>query len=353
MQPPETQNTPATPAAGTTPVQPEVPVKKSKLKLIIAAVAATVIIAGGVMAWQMTSKPSVDKVFNDMYEISLSTSYVKMTAKSKDYRATNTFDVSDVKNPKLMTEMRMTSDDGSASEVHYYSTFQDIFVKYGADSFAGMEVPDETTKKMVDKWTQVRKDGKLAEGSEMTMYSIGDIRLNAFGDFIFGKFKGGDKQKLLDQIKEKPIYSYKKEDVKKETLNGREVFVYKVTANDSNLVAFNKKAAEIMGTKLDKTVEDLLHDSEDDATYYVDIKAKRIVKVTGMEDGQKIEVELSYDNDAKIPAAPKEQIPFTEVLAIMEASSAELEAMMDEEGITEEDLLLDPSEVTEEDGIVL
>lgn len=347
------------------PVQPAATVptavtepKKSKKKLIIAAVATVVVLAGGVVAWQMLSKPSAEKVFNGAFQNSLNVDAYKLTMSADGMGAIVKGDVSDVKNPKYESTFKMEIEEGINEEFNFYGTYKNIFAKYPESSFVSLDIPSDDTKAFADKWTQIRKDGKLAENSELSFYEMGDPYELFPGDFIFGNFKDADKQQLMDAIKEKPLYSYSKDAVKKEQLHGRDVFVYEVTANDENLLQYNNKVSKIVDQKFDD-VEGALHDSEDKSTFYIDIETKRIVRVKGVQDGQKITIDVAYDN-VKVMAQPTEQVQWSKLYEFLYSMSLGQEAAYEAEAgagtddqMIEEDPAMSEGEVTEEDLILL
>ena len=346
------QSTP-TPAA----VVPQATPKKSKKKLIITILAAIIVVAGGIVAWQILTKPTAEKVFNGMFQNNLSVNNYKLTMSSDGMGAIVKGDVSDVKNPKYESTFKMEIAEGINQEFQFYGTYKDILVKYPESSFVSLEIPSQQTKEFADKWTQVRKDGKPLENTEMSFYEMGDPYQLFPGDIILGNFSDADRQKLMDAIKQKLLYSYNKDTVKKQQLHGRDVFVYEVTANDENLLQFNNKVSEIVGQKFDD-VEDALHDSEDKSTIYVDIETQRIVRVKGNEDGQKITVDVVYDN-VKVMAQPTEQVAWSKLYEFFSVMSAGQEAALQEEldanggEMFEEDPSATDEMVTEEDALLL
>lgn len=352
-----TPTNPTVDPIATTPQPTEAP-KKSKKMLIIAAAAAVLVIAGGVLVWQMSTRPTAEKVFNGAFQNSLSVENYKLTMSSDDMGAIVKGNVSDVKNPKYESTFKVDLGDGINQEYEYYGTYKDIFAKFPESAFLSMEIPSEQTKEFADKWTQVRKDGKLAEGAELSFYEAGDPYELFPGDFIMGNFKESDKQKLFDAIKEKPLYSYNKDAVKKQQLHGRDVFVYEVTANDENLLQYNNKVGEIVGQKFENA-EDALHDSEDKATFYIDIQTKRIVRVKGSQDGQKVTVDVVYDN-VKVMTQPTEQVAWSKMYeflnSMMDEQAAAMQAELEANGedmMVEEDPAATDEMVTEEDALTL
>lgn len=348
-----------TPATATTLPGTATPpmLKKSKKKLIIAIAAAVIVVAGGIVAWQMSTKPTAEKVFNGMFQNNLSVTNYKLTMSSDDMRAIVKGDVNDVKNPKYESTFKMELEEGISEEFNYYGTYKNIFAKYPESSFLSLEIPSEQTKEFADKWTQVRKDGKIVENAEMSFYEMGDPYQLFPGDIILGNFNKADQSKLMDAIKQNPLYSYNKDTVKKQQLHGRDVFVYEVTANDENLLQYNNKVGEIVGQKFED-VEDALNDSADKSTIYVDIETERIVRVKGDEDGMKITVDVVYDN-VNVMAQPTEQVAWSKLYEFFSAMSASQEAALQQEieanggEMFEEDPAATDEMVTEEDALLL
>lgn len=290
----------------------------------IALVAATL----GFFSFKTLSQPNSDEVFEQMLASNLSTAKYKATTDLESSSSSISIDATDVENPKVLTDITTKAPNGLTTNMQYYSTFRDQSVRYSPITFASTEVDVPENKELANKWAQIRKDGTLVKGSGATLHAIGDANMHFFNGLAMGNFSKVDKQDLLTFMQEKPLYDRTGEGVKKEKLHGRDVFVYKTTLNDENVLQFNEKIGDIVGVQ-PKYLKERIRENEN-ITYYVDIKTKRPIRAVSTVGEMTFTTDISYEN-IKLPNTPQPQIDLKRLIDLLIALSDNYEYETEEQ----------------------
>jgi hypothetical protein len=291
--------------------QQEVRNRRRGIVIAIMLGIALIIIGGGAVAYMVLAARKVNDpqaVFTSMVSKNLATKQVhqSITEGKTGTEIQMDYDVSDVTKPRVFSTVHIGGDSNKTS-MKYYSTFQNAFVQY--QNTAG------GTEAYLNKWIQVRKDGVLEPNSETTLATSFEARRVFFGQMIVGSFNSSDKKSLESAFKD-GVYSYDKSKVKTETIGTNKTFVYEVTVNPEKFIAYNQKAAKIVGmnpSDLNKTALQ----SVTSAMLYVDAASQRLVRViTGDAT-----IQYSNYNGVAVQPQPASQMSWSDFLAASGLSS--------------------------------
>lgn len=294
--------------------------KPKRTLVIFAAIAGLLLLAGIAAAYLLFfSQKTPDEAFRATLENSLSTSSLSQTTSSTEPQASATidYDLKNIKDPKVSTNFSFSSN-GASIKLQGYGTFKSSYAK--VSEFNGLQTLPEAGK---NKWIQIKKDGAIAENASPldTFYTMYDPNYVTLGQYIYGNFSSQDRKTLVDYVVKERVYEYDAKTVKKEQLDGRQVYVYSVQTSAEKLATYNKKAGEIMGMS-NASIESALGlmplSNSLKATLYIDPKAAQLIKVVA-DDGSKTTTVYSKWNQVSIPAEPKADYQYEDFLKLSAA----------------------------------
>lgn len=291
------------------PVQPAPDGGKNKKVALVAVAVVLLAVAGAGLWWWNAQRNTPDKVFTSALSKLLSTKTITQSATQEGATGTVAYDIADIKNPKLSVAFTQ-KDSGMTIRMSGYGTLQNDYVKY--TSF-GSAMVDNALDGMVDKWVQLRVDGKMADGVDADMVSLADPRYMLFGDLIMGNFSASDRQKFLNYIAANKVYNYDPKKVVTETVHGKTVYVYSMTENVPKLKELNKQAAKLSGIQV-ADIQPALDDLGKIGTtkVYIDVSTKEIVQYTTTDDGVAVSGSYTEYDTTSLPQEPKADLSWAQ-----------------------------------------
>lgn len=275
--------------------------RRKRLLLPVAIVVLIVLAAGGAWWWYAQAH-TPSKVFTAALSKLLQTKTVMQTTSDSDTTGAVAFDLTDVKDPKVSMNIAIKADNLTL-KVSGYGTLDNNYIKYV--SF-GNDQADAVYKSIVNKWIQIRADGKLAEGANLNVAPLSDPRYLAFGDIFVGNFSTKDREDILNYIIANKVYAYDANHVTTDKVHGKKVYVYSVTENVPKLKELNKKVAAMMGLQ-PSDIQTALNglDTTGTVKLYIDISSKQIVRYAIDEGSSHITGSYTGYNTTSLPQQPK------------------------------------------------
>lgn len=292
------------------------PVKKSNRKKITVIIALILALlgGGGAAAYFMYFAPkSPDSIFAAAMSNAMSTSSFTQTTEMKDMGMSFTlsYNLDNIKKPRASTDIGLSSDMAEI-KMHGYGTASSGYFKFESMSGSPVEFPD----KLKNKWVQVIKDGVVADGaSELdTFYSVYDPYGGILGQFIFGSFSEQERKEIMEYALSEKIYEYDSKSVKKETVDGRETFVYNIKIDGDKLKAYNRKVGEIIGISQTK-IDDFTEKIEDiEGSLSIDIEKSLLVKAQ-IKSGASTTTYSKW-NQTTLPSEPTPDYQYAEFVKV-------------------------------------
>jgi hypothetical protein len=302
----------------TTPVSPKQNSKNLKTILPIAIVLVILVIVGCVMALVLSKSTTPTSAFNDALSNALSTKNLEQTASAAGSSIDIKYNVANIESPVISSAASLDLF-GENAALTGYGTFSNSYIKY--KTITSTEGSTASLDDILNKWVQVKTDGKVAANADASLEQLIDPTYNFFGQYIFGNFSASQRSTLTSYIESNDIYKFNAKNVTKTTLNGASVYKYQVTLNTTKLTDLNNKVAAMINLPKNdyQDITSVLSDGPSSATMYVDTSSKELVKVTATTQGVTETINYKNFNDTTLPSAPQPQLTFAEYLGLLAA----------------------------------
>ena len=285
------------------------PPKRRSQIIVMSVVVAALLVASGSFMWQQAHKPKPAEVFTGALTELMSSKTVTQSAGSSSLSQSVAYDTTNLKDPKVFVNVALKSN-GLTNKLSGYGTLKNQYLKY--TSF-GSSAIDAKVPTLVNKWIQMRKDGKVLTDVDGESVGLVDPRVLMYGDLVTGNFSASDRQKLLSYIMANKVYKYDVKHVTTSTVNGDKVYVYPVTENIPKLKELNRKVAVIMGLSpadIKAALDNL--GTAGTTKLYINMNNKQVVKYTTSQDGQNITGAYTDYDTTSLPAEPKADMTWDE-----------------------------------------
>jgi len=291
-------------------VSTQLPKHRHKLLMPLYVTAAVLLVLGTLVAvgLSLLTVQTPAKVFQASLMNALSTRSFTQTSTQGNYKATMTFDVSDIRNPRIKSSLNLT-DVGLTGNFEGYGDVQNTLINLKSDT---------TNSATANKWIQVRNNGALPANAESSLDLFYDPRAQFYGEYVLGNFTAAQRQSLVDYIISQHIYSYDSHKVTSASYDSQAVFVYPVTINVDKLKALNQKIAAITGFANEGSEDAPVDTSNLYSKLYISKISHRLLKAD--IEG---EVTLAYGqfNTTKVPAKPKADLQWADYLKLTHNTS--------------------------------
>lgn len=262
-----------------------------------------VLLVAALLLWNNSAR-TPDAIFRGAFSRALSTNSVRQVTLSGDGTVTVSYDVSNVKNPRLSSQLNsLTIDAGPLEQISGYSTFSNTYIK-----FTGGLVTTYLPSNAVNKWIQTRTNG-TSHISAASTGLVSDAQQIFFGNIVFGNFSRKDRGTIMDYIAKHPLYTYDTKQVTKTIVNNHHVFAYDVKTNEKNLEGYNKLIGTIVGQQPEITSSDYDQLAAGSTIIYIDSSSKEIIKgKTQNTDGSTTTTTYDQYDQAQVGTEPKAQL---------------------------------------------
>jgi len=231
-------------------------------------------------------------------------SFTKQVVYNQANYTETSYDVQDIKKPKLSAKTFVTAGGVSGFASEGYSTLDNTYVKFMVSD------PSETQKEYADKWIQLRKDGKIPADADVNALELYDVRFTPFGLTSLGNFSESQRSDIVNYIEQNNVFSFEPREVKYQRSNAENLYMYTVTSKPDKIAGLSKKIVSIVGYGM--APEIAKSNKEYTANIWVNAETKRIVQIRTQKAGQPVTYNFYNFDKADVGPEPEAQLGWSD-----------------------------------------